>query len=110
VARDFFCGERLLITCISLFFVSDMHELAKRYRGEYDLPNLKLPYNGKQGFYISIPAKDVENEPLPRVFIQVRSYKHYPVISNDALDERRGAGGWRDDSLACFEFRLNRFD
>lgn len=51
-----------------------MHELAKRYREEYDLPNLKLPYNGKQGFYISIPAKDVENEPLPRVFIQVRSY------------------------------------
>ncbi|XP_022996171.1 DNA mismatch repair protein MSH4 [Cucurbita maxima] len=47
-----------------------IHNLANKYREEYKLPNLKLPFNNRQGFYLSIPRKDVQGK-LPSKFIQV---------------------------------------
>ncbi|CAK7356353.1 unnamed protein product [Dovyalis caffra] len=47
-----------------------IHNLANRYREEFKLPNLKLPFNSKQGFYFSIPQKDIQGK-LPSKFIQV---------------------------------------
>ncbi|XP_074576670.1 DNA mismatch repair protein MSH4 [Curcuma longa] len=47
-----------------------VHNLANKYRDEFKLPNLKIPYNNRQGFYFSIPQKDVSGK-LPDRFIQV---------------------------------------
>ncbi|XP_040988269.1 DNA mismatch repair protein MSH4 isoform X1 [Juglans microcarpa x Juglans regia] len=47
-----------------------IHNLANKYREDFKLPNLKLPFNNRQGFYFSIPQKDVQGK-LPNKFIQV---------------------------------------
>ncbi|KAJ0106190.1 hypothetical protein Patl1_18459 [Pistacia atlantica] len=47
-----------------------IHNLANKYREELKLPNLKLPFNNRQGFYFSIPQKDIQGK-LPSKFIQV---------------------------------------
>ncbi|KAJ4848896.1 MutS protein msh4 [Turnera subulata] len=47
-----------------------IHNLANTYREEFKLPNLKLPFNNRQGFYLSIPHKDIQGK-LPSKFIQV---------------------------------------
>ncbi|KAJ4712720.1 DNA mismatch repair protein MSH4 [Melia azedarach] len=47
-----------------------IHNLANKYREELKLPNLKLPFNNRQGFYLSIPQKDIQGK-LPSKFIQV---------------------------------------
>ncbi|KAG2679885.1 hypothetical protein I3760_11G072100 [Carya illinoinensis] len=47
-----------------------IHNLANKYREDFKLPNLKLPFNNRQGFYYSIPQKDVQGK-LPSKFIQV---------------------------------------
>ncbi|KAJ8775272.1 hypothetical protein K2173_020276 [Erythroxylum novogranatense] len=47
-----------------------IHNLANKYREEFKLPNLKLPFNNRQGFYFSIPRKDIQGK-VPSKFIQV---------------------------------------
>lgn len=47
-----------------------IHSLATQYREEFKLPNLKLPFNNRRGFYFSIPQKDIHGK-LPSKFIQV---------------------------------------
>uniref|UniRef100_A0A2N9F3V5 DNA mismatch repair proteins mutS family domain-containing protein n=1 Tax=Fagus sylvatica TaxID=28930 RepID=A0A2N9F3V5_FAGSY len=47
-----------------------IHNLANKYREDFKLPNLKLPFNSRQGFYFSIPQKDIQGK-LPSKFIQV---------------------------------------
>ncbi|XP_011001455.1 PREDICTED: DNA mismatch repair protein MSH4-like isoform X1 [Populus euphratica] len=47
-----------------------IHNLANKYREEFKLPNLKLPFNNRQGFYFSIAQKDIQGK-LPSKFIQV---------------------------------------
>ncbi|KAK9102938.1 hypothetical protein Sjap_020192 [Stephania japonica] len=59
VARRSFCDTSEAI-----------HNLAKKYREDFQLPNLKIPFNSRQGFYFSIPFKDVKGK-LPGKFIQV---------------------------------------
>ncbi|KAF5193005.1 Dna mismatch repair protein muts [Thalictrum thalictroides] len=59
VARRSFCDSSEAI-----------HNLANKYREEFQLPNLKIPFNNRQGFYLSIPHKDI-NGRLPGKFIQV---------------------------------------
>ncbi|XP_065857824.1 DNA mismatch repair protein MSH4 isoform X2 [Euphorbia lathyris] len=46
-----------------------IHNLANKYREEFLLPNLKLPFNNRQGFYFSIPQKDIQRK-RPSKFIQ----------------------------------------
>lgn len=48
-----------------------IHELAKIYREELNLPNLKMPFNSNRGFYISFPEKDLQGAPVPQIFNQV---------------------------------------
>uniref|UniRef100_A0A6N2K4K7 DNA mismatch repair proteins mutS family domain-containing protein n=1 Tax=Salix viminalis TaxID=40686 RepID=A0A6N2K4K7_SALVM len=50
-----------------------IHNLANKYREEFKLPNLKLPFNNRQGFYFSIPQKDIQGK-LPSKFIQVMKH------------------------------------
>ncbi|XP_020519239.1 DNA mismatch repair protein MSH4 isoform X1 [Amborella trichopoda] len=59
VARRSFCDTSEAI-----------HDLAKRYREDYQLPNLKMPFNNRQGFYFSLPQKDIKGL-LPGIFIQI---------------------------------------
>ncbi|PIA50290.1 hypothetical protein AQUCO_01300793v1 [Aquilegia coerulea] len=59
VARRSFCDSSEAI-----------HNLANKYRQDFQLPNLKIPFNSRQGFYLSIPHKDI-NGRLPSKFIQV---------------------------------------
>ncbi|KAH6771748.1 MUTS-like protein 4 [Perilla frutescens var. hirtella] len=47
-----------------------IYNLANKYREDFKLPNLKIPYNSRQGFYFSIPQKDIQGKP-PKKFIQV---------------------------------------
>ncbi|KAM6557226.1 hypothetical protein CsatB_004245 [Cannabis sativa] len=47
-----------------------IHNLANKYRQDFKLPNLKLPFNSRHGFYFSIPQKDIQGK-LPSQFIQV---------------------------------------
>eukprot|EP00261_Vitis_vinifera_P032503 XP_019073746.1 PREDICTED: DNA mismatch repair protein MSH4 [Vitis vinifera] len=47
-----------------------IHNLANKYREDFKLPNLKLPFNNRQGFYFTIPQKDIQGK-LPSKFIQV---------------------------------------
>ncbi|XP_051216073.1 DNA mismatch repair protein MSH4 isoform X3 [Lolium perenne] len=59
VARRSFCDTSEAI-----------HNLATKYREEFNMPNLKIPYNNRLGFYFIIPQKDI-TEKLPNKFIQV---------------------------------------
>ncbi|KAK9142949.1 hypothetical protein Syun_012349 [Stephania yunnanensis] len=59
VARRSFCDTSEAI-----------HNLANKYREDFQLPNLKIPFNSRQGFYFSIPFKDVKGK-LQGKFIQV---------------------------------------
>ncbi|KAG0569175.1 hypothetical protein KC19_6G071100 [Ceratodon purpureus] len=63
VAREVFCSTSEAI-----------HELARRYREEFNLPNLKMPFNNNRGFYISFPEKDLQQASMPSIFNQVFSY------------------------------------
>ncbi|XP_078442828.1 MUTS-like protein 4 isoform X2 [Wolffia australiana] len=62
IARRVFCDTSEAI-----------HNLAKKYREEFQLPNLKIPYNSRQGFYFSIPLKDVNGD-LSKIFIKVAKH------------------------------------
>ncbi|KAI8529854.1 hypothetical protein RHMOL_Rhmol11G0006600 [Rhododendron molle] len=50
-----------------------IHNLANKYREDFKLPNLKIPFNKRQGFYFTIPHKDIKGK-LPSKFIQVMKY------------------------------------
>ncbi|KAL0312992.1 UNVERIFIED_CONTAM: DNA mismatch repair protein MSH4 [Sesamum radiatum] len=60
-----------------------IHNLANKYREDFKLPNLKIPYNNRQGFYFSIPQKDIQGK-LARKFIQV--IKHGNNIHCSSLE------------------------
>ncbi|GMQ04857.1 hypothetical protein CsSME_00050130 [Camellia sinensis var. sinensis] len=47
-----------------------IHKLANQYREDFKVPNLKIPFNKRQGFYFSIPQKDIQGK-VPSKFIQV---------------------------------------
>ncbi|XP_052209555.1 DNA mismatch repair protein MSH4 isoform X2 [Diospyros lotus] len=49
-----------------------IHNLANKYREDFKLPNLKIPFNKRQGFYFSIPQKDIQGK-LPSKFIQLNA-------------------------------------
>ncbi|KAM0937558.1 putative DNA mismatch repair protein MutS, clamp [Dioscorea sansibarensis] len=50
-----------------------MQYLANKYCEECKLPNLKIPFNSRQGFFFSIPQKD-QNRKLPGKFMQVMKH------------------------------------
>ncbi|KAL4570943.1 hypothetical protein LXL04_026608 [Taraxacum kok-saghyz] len=72
IARRSFCDTSQAI-----------HNLANKYREDYKLPNLKIPFNNRHGFYLNIPVKDIQGK-LPSNFIQVM--KHGNSIHCSTLD------------------------
>ncbi|KAG5524021.1 hypothetical protein RHGRI_030880 [Rhododendron griersonianum] len=60
-----------------------IHNLANKYREDFKLPNLKIPFNKRQGFYFSIPHKDIKGK-LPSKFIQVM--KHGNNVHSSTLE------------------------
>ncbi|CDY59530.1 BnaCnng35120D [Brassica napus] len=60
-----------------------IHNLASKYREEFNLPNLKLPFNNRQGFFFRISQKEVQ-EKLPSKFTQV--VKHGKNIHCSSLE------------------------
>ncbi|KAL7123430.1 hypothetical protein ACP275_01G104000 [Erythranthe tilingii] len=60
-----------------------IYNLASKYRKDFKVPNLKIPYNNRQGFYFSIPQKDTQGK-LPSKFIQV--VKHGNNIHCSSLE------------------------
>ncbi|KAJ9549971.1 hypothetical protein OSB04_022514 [Centaurea solstitialis] len=60
-----------------------IHNLANKYREDFKLPNLKIPFNNRHGFYFNIPQKDIQGK-LPSKFIQVM--KHGNSIHCSSLD------------------------
>ncbi|KAI3501034.1 hypothetical protein L1887_28890 [Cichorium endivia] len=60
-----------------------IHNLANKYREDFKLPNLKIPFNNRHGFYFNIPHKDIQGK-LPSKFIQVM--KHGNSIHCSTLD------------------------
>ncbi|KAF7126754.1 hypothetical protein RHSIM_Rhsim11G0009700 [Rhododendron simsii] len=52
-----------------------IHNLANKYREDFKLPNLKIPFNKRRGFYFSIPPKDIKGK-LPSKFIQVMKHRN----------------------------------
>ncbi|KAL1194582.1 DNA mismatch repair protein MSH4 [Cardamine amara subsp. amara] len=60
-----------------------IHNLASKYREEFNLPNLKLPFNNRQGFFFRIPQKEVQGK-LPSKFTQV--VKHGKNIHCSSLE------------------------
>lgn len=59
----------VLVSNTNTEFVA-VHDLANKYREDFRLPNLKIPFNNRKGFYFSIPQKDIQGK-LPSKFIQV---------------------------------------
>lgn len=74
------------LTCLKKPLLSAaIHDLATKYREEFNMPNLKIPYNNRQGFYFSIPQKEISGR-LPDKFIQVLSSlpnELYSLIKRD---------------------------
>ena len=66
--------SQICIVHILNYCIAAIHNLASKYREEYNMPNLKIPYNIRQGFYFIIPQKDITGR-LPNKFIQV--YEHH---------------------------------
>ncbi|KAL9274463.1 DNA mismatch repair protein MSH4-like protein, partial [Drosera capensis] len=67
-----------------------IHNLANKYREDFKLPHLKLPFNNRQGFYFSVPKKDVEGNP-PSKFIQVVQHGnnlHFSTLELASLNMR----------------------
>ncbi|GAB2243428.1 hypothetical protein Droror1_Dr00020203 [Drosera rotundifolia] len=67
-----------------------IHNLANKYREDFKLPHLKLPFNNRQGFYFSVPKKDVEGNP-PSKFIQVVKHGnnlHFSTLELASLNMR----------------------
>ncbi|KAL0854879.1 hypothetical protein Bca101_060031 [Brassica carinata] len=60
-----------------------IHNLASKYRKEFNLPNLKLPFNNRQGFFFRISQKEVQGK-LPSKFTQV--VKHGKNIHCSSLE------------------------
>ncbi|KMZ57700.1 DNA mismatch repair protein mutS [Zostera marina] len=89
VARRAFCDTSEAI-----------HNLAEKYRQEFHLPNLKIPFNNRKGFYFTIPLKDVHGK-LPEKFIQV--VKHGKTIHCSTLELASLNARNKSSSAECFK-------
>eukprot|EP00850_Spirogloea_muscicola_P017828 SM000157S02058 [mRNA] locus=s157:50974:56629:- [translate_table: standard] len=78
LARKIFCETSEAIAVDSSHSNDDMrlctampaiHELGRHYRETFDLPSLKMPFNSRRGFYISIPVKEFKKLQRPCPFV-----------------------------------------
>lgn len=92
IARRSFCdtsqgslyisNHYFIHSCVIIIIIfTAIHNLANKYREDYKLPNLKIPFNNRHGFYFNIPLKDIQTQgKLPTKFIQVPSKLCIPFV------------------------------
>ncbi|PUU80668.1 DNA mismatch repair protein MutS [Tuber borchii] len=61
----------------------DVHQLVEGMSKEYDLP-LELKYETGRGYYLRLPASEIEDKPLPAVFVNM--VKRKKVVEFSALE------------------------
>ncbi|CAZ85019.1 unnamed protein product [Tuber melanosporum] len=61
----------------------DMHQLVEDISKEYDLP-LELKFETGRGYYLRLPASEIEDKPLPPVFVNV--VKRKKIVEFSALE------------------------
>lgn len=75
-----------------------IYELYEEYKNNMELPNLKLHYNQRNAFSLTVPASDA-NSGLPDEFIQVsKKGKHMYFTSKRLLS----LNARLQDSKVCF--------
>ncbi|CAM6083505.1 unnamed protein product [Calypogeia fissa] len=63
-----------------------IHKLCSNYREELQLPKLRLLYSNRHGFYLSLPVHNLQNGPLPSVFIKMVKRGNTVHFSSDELN------------------------
>ena len=48
-----------------------VHEIAEKYKEQYELPGLKLQYNITNGFYLQLSMKELGDSPMTSLFCQI---------------------------------------
>ncbi|KAG0643376.1 muts domain V-domain-containing protein [Tuber brumale] len=61
----------------------DVHQLVEDMSKEYDLP-LELKYETGRGYYLRLPASEIEDKPLPPVFVNM--VKRKKIVEFSALE------------------------
>ncbi|EPS44503.1 hypothetical protein H072_1502 [Dactylellina haptotyla CBS 200.50] len=55
----------------------DLHILFQTTAREYNLPSLEIKYDSQRGYYLRIPTSDIEDSPLPPVFVNAIKKKKF---------------------------------
>jgi len=61
----------------------DVHQLVEGMSKEYNLP-LELKYETGRGYYLRLPASEIEDKPLPAIFVNL--VKRKKVVEFSALE------------------------
>ncbi|PWW75164.1 hypothetical protein C7212DRAFT_297383 [Tuber magnatum] len=61
----------------------DVHQLVEDMSKEYDLP-LELKYETGRGYYLRLPASEIEDRPLPPIFVNM--VKRKKIVEFSALE------------------------
>ncbi|KAK6538181.1 MutS protein msh4 [Orbilia ellipsospora] len=55
----------------------DLHVSFQELSREYNLPSLEIKYDTQRGYYLRIPTGDIEDSPLPPIFVNIMRKKKY---------------------------------
>ncbi|KAF3315518.1 MutS protein msh4 [Orbilia oligospora] len=47
------------------------------FLGEYNLPTLEIKYDAQRGYYLRLPIADIEDAPLPPIFVNIMRKKKF---------------------------------
>ncbi|CAA6666805.1 unnamed protein product [Spirodela intermedia] len=86
--------------------VSAIYNLANKYREEFKLPNLKIPFNNRQGFYFSIPLKDI-NGNIPKISFSINNESAFLFILQLNVRNRSAASECYVRTEVCLEGLIN---
>ena len=72
----------------------DVHQLVEDLSREHDRP-LELKFEGGRGYYLRLPAFELEDRPLPPVFVNVVKKKKFVEFTTLELVKRNAkVGAW----------------
>ncbi|KAF3107181.1 MutS protein msh4 [Orbilia oligospora] len=55
----------------------DLHVLFQEIAREYNLPTLEIKYDAQRGYYLRLPIADIEDAPLPPIFVNIMRKKKF---------------------------------
>ncbi|KAK6516359.1 MutS protein msh4 [Arthrobotrys conoides] len=55
----------------------DLHVLFQEIAREYNLPTLEIKYDAQRGYYLRLPVADIEDAPLPPIFVNIMKKKKF---------------------------------